>query len=151
MFSGTGENKDICHVGSALFLGNNIKLMCSNQVDTLEQVVWSEFYTDSFDWAEGKESAGFVAPTYYSYADSSDNCPYELIRIPDEEYVYGRRKRGGVVRGREDWIEVAVKNAASNNYSNLSKVLVGKAVNGKSSGLSVKFNSWKNDRWMAGE
>lgn len=42
MFAGDSENKDICHVGSALFLGNNIKLMCSNQVDTVEQTIWSQ-------------------------------------------------------------------------------------------------------------
>ena len=36
MFAGNGENKDLCHVGSALFMGNKIKFMCSNQVDTIE-------------------------------------------------------------------------------------------------------------------
>ena len=35
MFAGEEENKDICHVGSALFMGNNIKLMCSKQYDML--------------------------------------------------------------------------------------------------------------------
>jgi hypothetical protein len=40
MFAGDEEHKDICHVGSALFMGNNIRLMCSCQVDTLEQTAW---------------------------------------------------------------------------------------------------------------
>lgn len=35
MFAGEGNESDVCHVGSALFMGNNIKLMCSNQMDTL--------------------------------------------------------------------------------------------------------------------
>ena len=42
MFSSTDTTKDICHVGSALFMGNNIKLMCSAQVDTVEQTVWTQ-------------------------------------------------------------------------------------------------------------
>jgi len=42
MFAGDENNKDICHVGSALFLGNNIQLMCSSQIDTLSQTIWSK-------------------------------------------------------------------------------------------------------------
>ena len=42
MFSSDDPGKDICHVGSALFMGNSIRLMCSNQVDTLEQTIWCE-------------------------------------------------------------------------------------------------------------
>lgn len=44
MFSSSDTGKDVCHVGSALFMGNNVRLMCSNQVDTLEQSAWTEYH-----------------------------------------------------------------------------------------------------------
>ena len=60
MFSSSDSEKDVCHVGSALFLGNNVRLMCSNQVDTIEQSLWAERYNYYNNWTEGHAPRGFV-------------------------------------------------------------------------------------------
>ena len=40
LFAGDSANKDICHVGSALFLGPNIRLMCSKKIKEETQTLW---------------------------------------------------------------------------------------------------------------
>jgi hypothetical protein len=42
MFAGDEKNKDLCHVGSALFLGPQIRFMCFADIAKIEQVVWNE-------------------------------------------------------------------------------------------------------------
>ena len=114
MFAGNGndeaKNRDICHVGSALFMGNNIKLMCSNQVDTLEQTIWSESKNTVAIWARGRAPSGYVAPTYYSYPGVDANCPWKYEKASSEQtvgygYSYGYRKKTNEIKpGRKDWI-----------------------------------------------
>lgn len=114
MFAGNGndeaKNRDICHVGSALFMGNNIKLMCSNQVDTLEQTIWSESKNTVAIWNRGRAPSGYVAPTYYSYPGVDANCPWKYEKASSEQtvgygYSYGYRKKTNEIKpGRKDWI-----------------------------------------------
>ena len=40
MFAGDEKSKDTCHVGSALYLGPTVRMMCSAIWDTLSQTVW---------------------------------------------------------------------------------------------------------------
>lgn len=156
MFSGDGssaKNRDICHVGSALFMGNNIKLMCSNQVDTLEQTIWNEYYYSHHYQEEGKEPKKYDPPTYYLYPGLDDNCPWKYSE-PDDK---GKRRRTNtVISGREDWIELKEVQGKKNNaggmtfdYNNIKPMFSSDNAGGKPSGLLVKFNNWK-DRWMSG-
>lgn len=146
MFAGDRDSKDICHVGSALFMGNNIKLMCSNQVDTLQQTIWNEKSYDTKHYAEGKAPKGFTPSTYFSYINK-DNYPYELIK---KDSTTGYCKKGELKRNSpehyEDWIEVKL----SNDYSNIKKVLSGTSEDGSKSGLKTKFQNFKKNIWMCG-
>lgn len=47
---------------------------------------------------------------------------------------------------RADWIEVA----ANNSYANIKKLLSSVDTQGRASGLHVKFDDWKDNRWMPG-
>lgn len=38
----------------------------------------------------------------------------------------------------------------NNSYDNIKKLLSSSGTDGKSSGLRVKFNNWKSNRWMSG-
>lgn len=67
MFSGNGSKSDVCHVGSALFMGNNIKLMCSNQMDTLSQTIWCREASSKISWVRGYKPRNHVAHEYYHY------------------------------------------------------------------------------------
>ena len=150
MFSGDGteaKNRDICHVGSALFMGNNIKLMCSNQVDTLKQTIWNELYIMFANWIRGKKPKNYKTPTYYRYSGLDNNCPWKYSE-PDEN---GRRNRTNtVISGREDWINIALKKDTKATYNTIKPMLSSKNTIGETSGLRVKFNNWKNNRWMSG-
>jgi hypothetical protein len=158
MFSSTNQAKDICHVGSALFMGNNIKLMCSNQMDTLSQTIWSEMRDTKLSYREGKPPKNHVVQTYYSYYSENDN-PYNLVPGPDQGgNVHGYKiidpvnpwkkdEKTGEEYGR-DWIWVNLSDA----YSNISKILESKSEDGsKITGLRVKFNDFKANNWMCGE
>lgn len=69
-----GENEDFpdtCHVGSALFLGPNIRFMCSEQKDTIEQVAYRQFtMSSSLEIEEGHPPDGF-RPDVVEYKEST--------------------------------------------------------------------------------
>ena len=55
-FAGTEENRDQCHVGSALYLGPTFRLMCSKQVHQHKQMIWwSSNYEAQEDWTTKKK------------------------------------------------------------------------------------------------
>lgn len=79
---------------------------------------------------------------YYGYANVDKNCPFEPI-------VVGGIKKPGteIKKGREDWIQIST----SMSYDNISKILESDGADGKSSGLLVKFNNYKKNKWQCGD
>ena len=77
MFSGNGAGSDICHVGSALFMGNNIKLMCSNQATTLKTTLCQQRTNTRYTYAPGAGVALNVK-RYEHYNIDQNKCPYKL-------------------------------------------------------------------------
>lgn len=143
MFSSDKQESDVCHVGSALFMGNNIRMMCSNQVDTLQQTVWTTVENESVSGYSTKREP----ITYrYSYIGYDENCPFELISTGNtsgEKYLDTTE----TMPGREDWIAIS----QSMNYDNISKILESVGADGKSTGLLVKFNNYKKNKWQCGD
>lgn len=148
MFSGSRDDADMCHVGSALFLGNNIRLMCSNQADTLEQHIFSEYERKVEHVQPGRQIGKSNPPTHYKYENIDNYCPWNWTKVPDDKRfkIYGRMKKNGIKSGREDWIQVS----NSNSYDNLKKLLSATAVDGSASGLLNKFKNFKQNVWMSG-
>lgn len=151
MFSSSDTGKDVCHVGSALFMGNNVRLMCSNQVDTLEQSAWTEYIVKGASYATGK-GKGHTPRHYYTYSGVND-CPYELIPVTTESYlVHGKREYGSIkpdtaTEKYSEWIKISAKDT----YDNISKFSSGIGEDGNRTGLRVKFARYKNNKWMCGE
>ena len=65
---------------------------------------------------------------------------------PQPANTSGMMERGDVRPGCEDWIELLPNNSGDN----LNRLLEYPGTNGQNSGLRVKFNSWKSDKWMCG-
>lgn len=138
------KQKDICHVGSALFMGNSIRLMCSAQCNKISQIGFIEHYTTQQVWYEGKHAPkGHVFYTSYSYPGAAKNSPWEWIPQPDTESTYGYCKRGPLIPERSNWMEIKPVSP----YSFHS----GTDVSGDPAGLLVKFNDYKDEVWMCGE
>lgn len=166
MFSGDSSNRDLCHVGSGLFLGSNIHLMCSAQCDVRKQVIWDDIQNENTIWGTKKldEPEGYPewfgigsskAGDFYKDTQSQNKTPYDwrLWNFPyhgtahhqmgkviyfsglKEEHIY---KKLNPSRG--DWIQ-------SHNPRGL---LSGKGMNGKTTGLNVRFKDYKDNVWMQG-
>lgn len=144
MFSSSDTGKDVCHVGSALFMGNNVRLMCSNQVDTLEQSAWAMIIDGTRYYMQGKPPKNFVPYKYYSYTNMSD-CPYDLDK--DGYGKFGKLKPDTATEKYSEWIKIET----SSSYANISKFSSGIGEDGNRTGLRVKFARYKNNKWMCGE
>lgn len=127
MFSGNDSGSDVCHVGSALFMGNNIKLMCSNQMDTLSQTIWCSETSTRNNWVSGRKPKNHIVRRYYRYSDAS-NCPYEMIRLKDTSREQGKWEETTQIKdpAYNDYITIE----ANDDYDNIAKVLSGTNISG---------------------
>lgn len=80
MFAGDSQNKDVCHVGSALFLGPSIRLMCSKllKTETQNKVWWETTRTFAMDWHRKKTK----------HPDSRTEYWFQGMKNPPQEYAW---------------------------------------------------------------
>ena len=155
MFAGTvapGEadpivsapKKDICHVGSALFMGNSIKLMCSAQCKRIDQVGYIEQHAKYPVYYEGHEPKNHTSYIYYNYYDKDKWSPHEWEHVEDTTFERHKYIRKGIIEDRKDWVKLTAgqPHGFSSGFTADEKT---------KTGLLVKFNRYKEDSWMAGD
>ena len=155
MFAGTvapGEDepavsapkKDICHVGSALFMGNSIKLMCSAQCKRIDQVGYIEQHGTYPVYYEGHEPKNHLSYIYYNYYNKDKWSPHEWEHVENTTKERHKFIRKGIIEGRKDWVKLTAgqPHGFSSGFTADEKT---------KTGLLVKFNRYKEDSWMAGD
>ena len=161
-FAGTKDNKDKCHVGSALFLGNSIKFMCSSQCKVETQTLWDEASNAVYgDWRSDRSFNGNKIKKYFAWDCEAleENQPFTYNKI--SQYTRTNRSNDyyngvpvgkpvymeagissleitGVEKDREDWIQ----GTDPRNF------LGGTGADGNKSGFRIKMSNYASNEWM---
>lgn len=152
------EQQDICHVGSALFLGPRLRLMCAKKVKKVTQHAWSFEESESVRvWGQRPRlgvvkvfgvplpiwgSATYSDPYKYYNCDNMgvySSCPYSSF-VPNSAHTGW--VQGPVKQGAYDWLSVSPDNL---NWKAVFEERDGLKTKG---GLLFKFREFQNDEWM---
>ena len=127
VFAGDENNKDACHVGSALFLGNSIQLMCSKHCHRFDQYISYRQVVDKQITSTNKND--WVGDSYVWH--EIDRSKYSWTDIPNSG---GNKKQGEPRPNREDWIVANNPDISLNLFGN---------------GFKRKFQYYKDNVWMS--
>ena len=133
-FSGDRKHKDVCHVGSALFLGPTLKFMCSNQCRKRTQKIWWTTGDSVTFWTTCKNVCHRVE---YSYVGWQNNYPWKL-KSSNTGSCSGLMEKGELIPDRASWVN-------GNDFASFKK---GDGAGGGTSGLLSMFRDFRDNVWM---
>lgn len=132
MFAGYSDTGtyDICHVGSALFLGPTLRFMCAHKCAEYTQIKYG-----SYDGPPGYYNwkRGYGSTEYHYYLSGSNNAPYTNWEGGDG----GDRPYGwGCAEPKKHWTSGAFGSGTGSD--------------GKPSGFETFFQNYYENCWMMG-